>query len=140
MEARVLLLLAMMSAGMAALSANAEVKLGLPFSDHMVLQRDKPVAVWGTAEPGECVAVAFAGQAVKTKADAKGDWRVNLKPMPASKESRVLTANSVRVEDVVVSSKDVPTPVKLRYLHSSPWTGTLFSEVNLPVGAFHIGF
>ena len=42
--------------------------------------------------------------------------------------------------DVIVSSKDVPKPVKLRYLHSSPWTGTLFSEVNLPVGAFHIGF
>ena len=42
--------------------------------------------------------------------------------------------------DVIVSSKDVPKPAKLRYLHSSPWTGTLFSEVNLPVGAFHIGF
>ena len=35
----------MMAAGMTALSANAGVKLGLPFSDHMVLQRDKPVAV-----------------------------------------------------------------------------------------------
>lgn len=92
----------MMAAGMTALSANAGVKLGLPFSDHMVLQRDKPVAVWGTAEPNECVTVTFAGQTVKTKADAKGDWRVDLKPMPASKESRVLTANDVRVEDVLV--------------------------------------
>ena len=91
-----------MAVGLSASSANAEVKLGLPFSDHMVLQRDKPVAVWGTAEPNECVAVTFAGQTVKTKADAKGDWRVNLKPMPASKESRVLTANGVRVEDVLV--------------------------------------
>ena len=41
--------------------------------------------------------------------------------------------------DVVVSSKDVEKPVKLRYLHSSPWYGALYSEVNLPVGAFHIG-
>ena len=39
-----------------------------------------------------------------------------------------------------MAALDVPKPVKLRYLHSSPWTGTLFSEVNLPVGAFHIGF
>ena len=89
----------MMAAGMTALSANAGVKLGLPFSDHMVLQRDKPVAVWGTADPNELVTVAFAGQVVKAKADVKGDWRVNLKPMHASKESRVLTANDVRVED-----------------------------------------
>ena len=92
----------LVTAGLVGLSAHAAVKLGLPFSDHMVLQRDKPVAVWGSADPNELVTVTFAGQIVKTKADAKGDWRVNLKPMSASKESRVLMANDVRVEDVLV--------------------------------------
>ena len=37
----------------ATFAASAAVKLGMPFADHMVLQRDKPVAVWGTAAPGE---------------------------------------------------------------------------------------
>ena len=41
--------------------------------------------------------------------------------------------------DVVVSAKGVANPVRLRYLHSAPWLGALYNEVNLPVGAFHIG-
>ena len=86
----------------AACAATAAVKLGMPFADHMVLQREKPVAVWGTAEPGEKVTVTFAGQSAEVVADAKGDWRVNLKPMPASKEGRTLAANDVKVQDVLV--------------------------------------
>ena len=86
----------------ASVSLQSAVKLGLPFSDHMVFQREKPVAVWGWADPGEKVTVRFAGQIANTVADAKGEWRVNLKPMSASKESRVLTVNEVRVRDVLV--------------------------------------
>jgi sialate O-acetylesterase len=82
--------------------AQAAVKLGMPFADHMVLQRDKPVAVWGTAAPGEKVEVSFAGQVASATADEKGDWRVNLKPMPASKEGRTLKANDLEVKDVLV--------------------------------------
>lgn len=42
----------------------AAVRLRLPhvFSDHMVLQRDKPVRIWGFAKPGQVVTVGFAGQ------------------------------------------------------------------------------
>ena len=43
-------------------SASAAVKFASPFADGMVLQRDAKVAVWGTADPGEKVAVSFAGQ------------------------------------------------------------------------------
>ena len=39
---------------------------------------------------------------------------------------------------LVVGSKDVAHPVHLRYLHCSPWTGYIFNEVTLPLGAFHI--
>ena len=88
--------------GLSTLPTSAAVKLGLPFSDHMVLQREKPVAVWGTADPDERVAVSFAGQTVETTADARGEWRVNLKPMPASKTPRMLAANDVKVQDVLV--------------------------------------
>ena len=40
---------------------------------------------------------------------------------------------------VVVAAEGVKAPKKLRYLYSSPWFGSIYNEVNLPLGAFHIG-
>ena len=40
--------------------AHAELTVALVFTDHMVLQRDRPVPVWGEAAPGERVAVEFS--------------------------------------------------------------------------------
>jgi hypothetical protein len=40
---------------------------------------------------------------------------------------------------VVLSAEGVAEPKKLRYLYSSPWFGAIYNEVNLPLGAFHIG-
>ena len=90
------------AAGAAFLPSAAAVRLGMPFADHMVLQREKPVAVWGTADPGEKVTVAFAGQKAEATADASGAWRVNLNPLAASKEGRTLKANGAEVKDVLV--------------------------------------
>ena len=42
------------------------------FTDHVVLQRDRPIPIWGWAEPGQRVKVALAGQSVETTA---GDRR-----------------------------------------------------------------
>ena len=69
-------------------AAQAVVELGTPFSDGMVLQRDRSVPVWGTADAGEEVTVSFAGQTVKTTAKADGSWRLALAPLAVSKESR----------------------------------------------------
>jgi hypothetical protein len=60
------------------ITARADVKLPAIFSDHMVLQRDTVVPVWGWAEPGEAVIVSIAGQTKKTTADAAGKWSVKL--------------------------------------------------------------
>ena len=65
------------------------------FNDRMVLQRERPVPVWGTAAPGETVKVSFAGQDVTGVAGKDGKWRVDLRPMPASKEGRDLVISSV---------------------------------------------
>lgn len=95
-------------AGMAAgvLSVQAKVTMAPVFGDNMVLQRELPVAVWGMADPQEEVTVAFAGQNVKAKADAKGAWKLHLAPMPACKENRTLTAagkgSTVTVNNVLV--------------------------------------
>ncbi|MBI1373667.1 MAG: sialate O-acetylesterase [Phycisphaera sp.] len=61
------------------------------FDSHMVLQRDAPIPVWGTAEPGELVTVTFAAQRVSAKADAKGQWSLELKPLSASAAPREMT-------------------------------------------------
>ena len=80
--------------GLAAASALplfAKIQLGAPFSKGAVLQRDREVPVWGKAEAGKAVAVAFADAEVETIAGADGRWFVKLPAMAASKEGRVLT-------------------------------------------------
>jgi sialate O-acetylesterase len=64
------------------------VELPSIFADGMVLQREKSVPVWGTADAGAKVTVQFAGQEKTAVADASGNWRVDLDPMDASSESR----------------------------------------------------
>jgi sialate O-acetylesterase len=56
-----LLLLALLLAPLTLLQAD-DLKLATILSDHMVMQREKPVTVWGWADAGESVTVAFAGQ------------------------------------------------------------------------------
>ncbi len=55
-------------------SLHAEVKVAPVFGDHMVLQRDMKVPIWGTADKGEKVVVEFAGQKKDTKAGDDGKW------------------------------------------------------------------
>ncbi|MEI7899978.1 MAG: sialate O-acetylesterase [bacterium] len=88
-----------------ALAAQAEVALPGVFGDHMVLQRDKPVPVFGTAAPGEKVAVKFHGQSLTTTADARGAWQVTLAAMKADTASQPMTvtgSNTVTLDDVLV--------------------------------------
>ena len=83
-------------------SSQAAVKLPSFFTDHMVLQRDMPVPVWGKASPGEEVTVEFAGQKKTTKADANGKWMVKLDPLTTNAEPQVLKAGNVTIQDVLV--------------------------------------
>ena len=86
--------------------ARAELRPAPAFGPHMVLQSQAEVPVWGVAEAGQEVAVRFAGQAVKAKADGQGHWRAILKPMDASAEGRTLMIaagdETVELEGVVV--------------------------------------
>jgi sialate O-acetylesterase len=60
----------------------------------MVLQREQPVPVWGTADPSAAVTVKFAGQTKTATADADGKWKVMLDSMATSSEPRKLTVSS----------------------------------------------
>lgn len=87
------------------LDTHADVKLPAVFADHMVLQRELPLPVWGTAEPGEAVQVDFAGQAKSATAGQNGKWMVKLDPLAASEQGREMTVrgkNNVTFQDVVV--------------------------------------
>ena len=87
-------------------SAFADLQPAKIFSDHMVLQRDATVPVWGWAEAGTSVTVAFADQSVTTKADEGGRWKLKLDPMVASATGRSLEISSgtrkVTIRDVLV--------------------------------------
>lgn len=84
------------------------VELASPFSSHMVLQQGMRVPVWGWAEPGETVTVAFAGQTLSGKAGPDRRWEVRLESLEASREPRVMTVRgsagdeAIAVDDVVV--------------------------------------
>ncbi len=85
----------------------AGFRLAAPISDHMVLQREKPVAVWGWADAGESVTVAFAGQSKSATADADGKWMLKLDALKASAEPRTLVVtgkegHKLEVKDVLV--------------------------------------
>jgi len=65
----------------------ADVTVNGLFTDHMVLQRDIPVSVYGKAEPKEKVIVTFSGQEKSAIADKDGGWSVKLAALKASTNS-----------------------------------------------------
>ena len=64
-------------------TASAQLRLPLVLSDGAVLQRDRPVPIWGWAAPGAEVSVALGGADARATAGADGRWRVEMPPMPA---------------------------------------------------------
>ena len=84
--------------------AQADVRLPALIGDHMVLQRDQPVRIYGWAGAGESVTVRFAGRTVSTVADGSGRWEAWLRPMNAGGPYDLVVAsrNTVTVRDVLV--------------------------------------
>jgi polygalacturonase len=98
-------LVALLFVLLSALVASGAVRCPPVFGSGMVLQRDLPVPVWGTAAPGERVVVEFADQQAVATADAQGRWAVRLTPLAASSAPRTLVVrgtNELRFEDVLV--------------------------------------
>lgn len=75
------------------------------FQKNMILQRDKPVAVWGTAEIGETVTVRIAGRSATTTANGDGKWLLYLDPVSADGKTHTLTIegndNTVTLSNVL---------------------------------------
>ncbi len=92
-------------------AAHAEVKLPHMLSDHAVLQRDMPVHIWGSADPGEPITVSFHGQKQSATTDGLGHWSLYLRPEAAGgpypltvQGSNTITLNDILIGDVWFAS------------------------------------
>jgi sialate O-acetylesterase len=85
--------------------AHATVRLPALVGSHMVLQRGRPVPVWGWAAPGEQVSITFRGKTyVASAPDANGRWQATLPATPAGGpyELTVKGQNTIVLTDVLV--------------------------------------
>jgi sialate O-acetylesterase len=80
--------------------------LNAMFQDHAVLQRDRPIPVWGDAKPGDEITVRVNGAAVRVHADSSGHWRATLPAMsaggPYALELRTGSGESLSISDLLV--------------------------------------
>jgi sialate O-acetylesterase len=84
-------------------AARAEVKPNALFTDNMVLQRDKPVKVWGTAAIDEKVKVTIGDQTIEATVK-DGKWQVELKPLSAGGPHTLSIegANKIELKNVLI--------------------------------------
>ena len=87
------------------LPARADVQLPAIFGDHMVLQQEATLPVWGRANPGEKITVTFNGRKAEATATAEGKWRADLPALAAGTPPGTLVVagkNTVTINDVLV--------------------------------------
>jgi sialate O-acetylesterase len=84
----------------------AELSVPHFFSDHMILQRERAAAIWGKADAGAEVSVAFKGKSASAKAGADGKWRTEIETGAADASGAALTISAgkdkIEIQDVLV--------------------------------------
>jgi len=84
----------------------AELSVPHFFSDHMVLQRERPAAIWGKATPGAEIKITFKNQSATTQTGADGKWRTQIQTGPADATGATLTITTgpdkIQIADVLV--------------------------------------
>lgn len=94
--------------------SRGQIRMPAIFSDHMVLQREMNLPVWGTAKAGSKVTVEIAGEDMK-----------------------FYKANASVVENkVVVLSAEVSSPVAVRYAWANSPVANLRNREGLPASPF----
>ncbi|MEZ6140501.1 MAG: sialate O-acetylesterase [Zavarzinella sp.] len=84
---------------------NAAVKLPSVFTSNMVLQRDKPIAIWGWADPEEKVEISFAGTKSLVDTTKEGKWFAELPAQKANATGQNLTikaSNTIELSDILI--------------------------------------
>ena len=85
-------------------NATCEARLPGILSSHMVLQRERPIHIWGWSAPGEKVSVAFHGISRDATGDSLGNWSVFLPPEAAGGpyQLSVTSSNKIVLDDVLI--------------------------------------
>jgi sialate O-acetylesterase len=101
------LLFLLTAASFQGFASAGELKTHGVFSSNMVLQRDKPIKVWGWAKAGSKVSVQFGGEKAEASAsDEKGRWEVTFAARPADAVGKKLLVTSgnetVEMENIVI--------------------------------------
>jgi sialate O-acetylesterase len=88
------------------ISLNTKAGITLPkiIGDNMVLQRNKPVVIWGKATDGEKITVKFNQQTKTTAADNSGNWQIVLNAMTTSDKPAVMTITG---DDSTITLKNI---------------------------------
>ena len=103
--------------------AGAAVTLPKVIGSHMVLQRDRPLPIWGWADPGEEVVVKLDKATISTKADAQGNRKVVLPAVAADGKAHNMTVsgkNKIELEDILIGEV---------------WLGSGQSNMKMGIGA-----
>jgi sialate O-acetylesterase len=84
--------------------AHAAVRVPTLIANHMVIQRDLPVHLWGNADPGEVIVAVFQGASARTAPDEYGRWSLYL---PAAKvggpyDLEIRGTNTIQIRDILV--------------------------------------
>ncbi|MBP5639348.1 MAG: beta galactosidase jelly roll domain-containing protein [Victivallales bacterium] len=108
-------------------AAVAEIRLDPVFSSNMVLQRERPIAFFGTSSRHTPVTVTFCGRETTAEVNAQGRWRAIFPAQPASFEGQQMVAtdgsSTVSIDDVLIG--DV-------------WFCSGQSNMQMPVGAKYV--
>ncbi|MFT5127288.1 MAG: sialate O-acetylesterase [Rhodothermales bacterium] len=86
-------------------SVLADVKLAAVFGNHMVLQQEQPIRLFGSASPGEEIKAEMAGKTATATAGPDGSFRLELPAMKADGKAHTLTVsgkNTVTLNDVLL--------------------------------------
>ena len=109
-QSRTILLGLLLTASLAS-AVHAEPRLPHLFSDHMVLQREAEIHVWGWAGPGESITVSLAGTTLQTTAANDSRWSVSLPALPAGgpfvlevRGTKAIVIRDVMIGEVWVAS------------------------------------
>lgn len=109
-------------------------KVAPMFTDHMIIQQDMPVPVYGTAQAGASIAVRFNGKTIKTTTNKEGKWKIYLPKQKASFEGKTMTINNsteiITIHDIVVGEvwiaggqSNMQYTMQLKPGHQKPYKG-----------------
>lgn len=87
------------------IGVQAQLKISKLFCDHMVMQQNHEIPVWGWTTPNQTVEVLFDTKKYSTKADAEGNWKVKIPPMEAGEKHQMTIKSgeeTISIKDIIV--------------------------------------